>query len=108
MEFNKCYALHLYERPDSFLSATREEDHDESEPPEGILEIISPEGGLENVDEETYLHSIWKMVAGLDDEFGSISFKGQGYDEPYYLKTVNHDMLRMKAYSASNGLVVFK
>lgn len=34
MEFNKCYALYLYERPQYFLSATEPIDVNEDEPME--------------------------------------------------------------------------
>lgn len=77
-------------------------------PTEYGFEIIDVEDGLENANDQIYNQSIWQIVAGLDDEAGSISFLGIGYDEPYYMKTVNGDMLRMKAISASNGMMVYR
>lgn len=109
MEFNKCYALYLFERPNFFLSASEDIDNiDPSTPNQRGFEIISTEGGLENADSDTYNDSVWKIVAGLDDEPGSISFEGIGYDEPYYMKTINGDMLRMKAESSSVGRMVYR
>ena len=108
MEFNKCYALYLHERPEFFLSAIEPIDSNNDAPVEYGFEIIEVEDGLENAEEQIYNHSVWRIVAGLDDEAGSISFQGVGYPEPYYLKTVNGDMLRMKALSASNGMMVYK
>lgn len=102
MEFEKCYALYSFERPNFFLSSNEDINNiDPSTPNQWGFEIISTEGGLQNADAVTYHESVWKVVAGLDDEPGSISFKGIGYAEPYYMKTINGDMLRMKAESAS-------
>lgn len=44
----------------------------------------------------------------MDDESGSISFKGVGYAQSYYMKTVNGEFLRMKALVASNGMMAYR
>ena len=55
LEFNKCYALYLFERPNFFLTANEDVDNiNENTPDQWAFEIISLANGLENADEETF------------------------------------------------------